>query len=73
MPNYEKITTLQNEIQAKALEAELKARNIPHFLRTYHDTVYDGIYQQSKGWGIVEAAPEHRDLILEILQDLDQT
>ena len=72
MPDYEKITTLQNEIQAAALETELKARNIPHFIRSYHDTVYDGIYQQTKGWGIVEAPIEYKEKILEILNDLEK-
>jgi len=70
MPDYEKITTLQNEIQAAALEVELKARDIPHFIRSYHDTVYNGIYQQTKGWGIVEAPIEYKEKILEILNDL---
>ena len=72
MPDYEKITTLQNEIQATALETELKTRNIPHFIRSYHDTVYNGIYQQTKGWGIVEAPIKHKKIILEILNDLEK-
>jgi len=72
MPNYEKITTLQNEIQAAALESELKTRDIPHFIRSYHDTVYNGIYQQTKGWGIVEAPIEFKKDILEILNDLEK-
>ena len=72
MPDYQKILTLQNEIQAVALESELKSRNIPHFIRSYHDTVYDGIYQQTKGWGIVEAPVEYKNDILEILKDLEK-
>jgi len=34
--------------------------------------VYDGIYQQTKGWGIVEAPIEFKDNILEILNDLEK-
>ena len=72
MPEYRKILTLQNEIQATALEAELKSRNIPHLIRSYHDAMYNGIYQQTKGWGIVEASPEYESEILEIFTDLNQ-
>jgi len=73
MREYHKITTLQNEIQANALEAELKARKIPHILRSFHDSAYNGIYQQQKGWGIIEAPQPYEAEILEILRDLDQT
>jgi len=67
MADYEKITTLQDEIQATALEGELKARKIPYLIRSYHDSVYNGI-----GWGIVEAPIEYKDEILEILDDLEK-
>lgn len=73
MTEYQKITTLQNEIQANALGAELKARNIPHILRSFHDSAYNGIYQQQKGWGIIEAPNQYKAEILEILADLDQS
>ena len=72
MSEYQKIVTLQNEIQANALEAELKARKIPHLLRSFHDSAYNGIYQQQKGWGIIEAPQQYEAEILEILSDLDQ-
>jgi hypothetical protein len=72
MSEYQKITTLQNEIQANILEAELKARKIPHILRSFHDSAYNGIYQQQKGWGIIEAPKQYEAEILGILRDLDQ-
>ncbi|MCK4640213.1 MAG: hypothetical protein KAU06_02645 [Candidatus Marinimicrobia bacterium] len=72
MSNYQKITTLQNEIQARLLDAELKKRNIPHFLRTYHDAAYNGIYQQQKGWGIIEAPIEYKEEILSVLTDIEK-
>jgi hypothetical protein len=72
MSDYQKIATLQNEIQAHALEAELKDRKIPHLIRSYHDSVYNGIYQQTKGWGIVEAPPQYQQQVLDILEDLDK-
>ena len=72
MSDYQKITTLQNEVQARLLEAELKERNIPHFLRSYHDAAYNGIYQQQKGWGIIEAPIEYKEEILSILTDIEK-
>jgi hypothetical protein len=72
MSEYQKITTLQNEIQANILEAELKARKIPHILRSFHDSAYNGIYQQQRGWGIIEAPIRYQSEILEILADLNQ-
>jgi len=71
MSEYQKITVLKNEIQAGLLDAELKERNIPHFLRSYHDAAYNGIYQQQKGWGIVEAPVEYKEDIMTILQDIE--
>ncbi len=72
MSNYQKITTLQNEIQARLLESELKKRKIPHFLRSYHDAAYNGIYQQQKGWGIIEAPIEYKEEILSVLTDIEK-
>lgn len=72
MSEYQNITILKNEIQARLLDAELKKRKIPHFLRTYHDAAYNGIYQQQKGWGIVEAPIEYKEDIMTILQDIEQ-
>jgi len=71
MSEYQNITVLKNEIQAGLLDAELKERNIPHFLRSYHDAAYNGIYQQQKGWGIVEAPIEYKEEIMTILKDIE--
>jgi len=70
MEGYVKAATIENDIEALLLESVLKERGIPHFLQSYHDTAYDGLFQAQKGWGVV-TAPEERLLeILEILQDL---
>ena len=66
----EKIAVLDSLIQARRLEGALKNRDIPYVLRSYHDSALDGLFQASKGWGHVEASPEHRERILEILADL---
>jgi len=73
MERFEKIVVLESEVRARLLEAELTARGIPHLLRSYHDSAYDGLFQNFKGWGRLDAPAEHREEILAILEGLDQS
>jgi hypothetical protein len=70
MEEFEKIATLENGFEAQVLDSILAERDIPHLMRSYHDTAYDGLYQTLKGWGHVSAPPYHREEIMEILSDL---
>lgn len=70
MDDYEKILTLENECEAHLLGSALEDHGIPHLIRTYHDTAYDGLFQFQMGWGHLEAPPCHRDEILEIFETL---
>ena len=70
MENYNKIAVLDNEIEARLLESVLSERNIPHRLRSYHDTAYDGLFQTQKGWGIISAPDSFKDEIKNILSDI---
>ena len=72
MEEFKKIAVLDNEIQARLIDSILTEREIPHRLRSYHDSAYDGIFQTQKGWGVVLAAPEHREEILAVLADLER-
>jgi len=70
MEEFVKIAVLENGFEAQVLESILAERGVPHFMRSYHDTAYDGLYQALKGWGHVSAPPSHREEIIEILYDL---
>jgi hypothetical protein len=70
MARRTKILVLNNEAEARLLEATLTERNIPHFLKSYHDSAYDGIWQSQLGWGQVDAPPEYREEIESIYSDL---
>ena len=70
MEEFKKIAVLENEIQARLLDSILTERDIPHRLRSYHDSAYDGIFQTQKGWGIIQAPLQYKDEILAILDDL---
>ena len=68
--DYTKIVTLENDIEAGLLESILTERKIPHRMRSYHDTAFDGLFQTQKGWGYVSAPESFHEEIEEILSDL---
>jgi hypothetical protein len=70
MDRSERIASLENEVEAQILETELTARQIPHVVRSYHDSALDGLFQFSQGWGHVEGPAEFKDEILAVLQEL---
>lgn len=68
--NYEKILILENEMEAQRLASILEQENIPHVVRSYHDSVYDGIFQNVRGWGHLEAPGQHKEQILSIYEKM---
>jgi hypothetical protein len=60
-----KILNLNNEFEAKLLDEILTEKNIPHIIRNYHDSVYDGLWQMQSAWGHIEAPVEYREEILD--------
>jgi len=65
-----KILVLNNEIEAKLLSGILKEKNIPHLIRSYHDSAYDGLWQIQSGWGHIEAPQEFKEEILKIYEEI---
>jgi hypothetical protein len=70
MENFVKIAELENDFEAQLLDSILTERNVPHLMRSYHDTAYDGLFQTQKGWGAVCAPLSFHDEVMEILSDL---
>jgi hypothetical protein len=70
MEEFGKILILENEIEAQLIDSVLTEQNIPHRIRSYYDTAYDGIFQAQKGWGVVEAPLSYKEEIISIFQDL---
>lgn len=64
-----KILEFDNEFEAKRLSEILTEKNIPHFLRTYHDSAYDGLWQSLSNWGHIEAPEEFSEEIKLIYKD----
>lgn len=70
MAHYTRILELQNDAEARLLDAHLTELGIPHVLESFHDSAYDGIFQVQLGWGHVRAPEEYREQIEEIYADL---
>jgi hypothetical protein len=68
--DFVKILKLDNEVEAQLMKNSLEERNIPHMVRSYHDSAYDGIYQFQKGWGVILAPESFKEEIMEIYNDI---
>jgi hypothetical protein len=65
---YEKITTLENAIEAQLISSILDDEGIAHRIRSYHDTAYDGLFQFQKGWGDLSAPSSMKQRINDIIR-----
>jgi len=64
------VSVLENIIEAQVIESILTEQNIPHRIRSYHDTAYDGLFQFQKGWGQLCAPHTCKQEIIDILNDI---
>ena len=62
-----KITVLENAIEAQLIDSILTDQNIPHRIRSHHDTAYDGLFQTQKGWGEIQAPKSYQSEIMDII------
>ena len=65
-----KILSLSSEIEAFRIQEILKSNKIPHLVRSFHDSAYDGIFQNQYGWGVLEADESDEARILNLIKDL---
>ncbi|MEN8691296.1 MAG: hypothetical protein ABF303_04915 [Desulfobacterales bacterium] len=64
---FVKIATLESLVEAQVVESILTEQHIPHRIRSFHDTAYDGLFQLQKGWGDLYAPASYESEITEIL------
>jgi hypothetical protein len=67
-----KILMFKNEIEAMLLDEILTEKQIPHLIRSYHDSAYDGLWQMQAGWGHIEAPEEFKAEILEAYNQMSE-
>ncbi|MBI9086653.1 MAG: hypothetical protein JEZ11_23850 [Desulfobacterales bacterium] len=67
-----RIALLESIVEAQLLSSILAERQIPHRIRSFHDTAYDGLFQMQKGWGELHAPQSFQLELNEILNDIRQ-
>ncbi len=67
---YKKIGIIDSMIEAQLIGSILEDRKIPHMIRSYHDTAYDGLYQVQKGWGEIRSPADWETQILDIIEEI---
>jgi hypothetical protein len=67
-----KILMLNDEFEAKLLSEILTEKNIPHIIRSYHDSAYDGLWQTQSIWGHIEAPEEYREEIFSTYSEMSR-
>jgi hypothetical protein len=65
-----RILVFNNEFEATLLDGLLNENRIPHIIRSYHDSAYDGLWQTRSAWGHIEAPEEYREEILELYKGM---
>jgi hypothetical protein len=65
-----RILEFKSEIEARLLSGLLDQKNIPHMLRSYHDSAYNGMWQTQTCWGFLDADEENREEILNIYREM---
>ena len=68
--SFVNIAILDNIIEAQLVDSILEEHDIPHRIRSFHDTAYDGLFQFQMGWGALWAPVSYKAEILEILNDV---
>jgi len=63
-----KILSISSEIEAVRIKEILDSYEITHLLRSFHDSAYDGIFQNQYGWGVLEANESDEERILELVK-----
>jgi hypothetical protein len=67
-----KILELCNEFEAKLLSEILTEKKIPHILRSYHESAYDGLWATPTCWGHIEAPKEFEDEIRRTYNEMSE-
>lgn len=65
-----KILMFKNQMEAMLLDEILTEKQIPHIIRSYHDSAYDGLWQTISGWGHIEAPEEYTDEIVKTYNEM---
>lgn len=65
-----RILVVRNAVEANLLDEILTEKDIPHLIRSFHDSAYDGLWQTQSAWGRLDAPPEFKEEILKIYSEM---
>jgi hypothetical protein len=65
-----KILVFNNAIEAQLLDEILNEKEIPHIIKSYHDSAYDGLWQTQSAWGQIDAPEKYREEIVQIYTEM---
>ena len=68
--SFVKILELENEVDARLMEAVLNEKKIPYVVRRYPDPALGGFFQTELGWGCLEAKENDAEAIRAVYRDL---
>jgi len=61
---------LENEVEAELVDGLLSDQDIPHVMRSYHDSAYDGLFQGSGAWGHIEAPRSFYEHVRRVIEEI---
>lgn len=67
-----RIIQIENYSEALRIKDILDTNEIPHIIRNFHDSAYDGLFQNHLGWGVLEADEKDELKIHELLREAEQ-
>ena len=70
MAKTDTILVLKKPVEALIMGDILNERDIPHLIKSFHDLVYDGLWQTPTAWGQLDAPEEYREEIMKIYEQL---
>src|SRR5439155_25409814 len=60
-PRWDKIATIETEVEAERLDVDLNSREIPNVRRSNTDPAFNGIFQTTRGWGQAKGPAKQPD------------
>ena len=70
---FVKIAVLESVIEAQLIGSILSDQKIPHRIRSFYDTAYNGLFQFQKGWGELQAPKPYKQELLKTIEYVRST
>lgn len=70
------LMVVESQFQKDDIVDALTKEGIPHFVREFHDTAFDGLYTKQLGWGEIEVPKADferaKEIAGKVLEDLEE-